>query len=199
MSERFVDVWFDPSCPLTWNTAQWIWNVADVLPITPRWHIMSLAVLNEHREKDPEGDEEGYLWMPVRICAAVEHHHGQTGLADFYAALGRWLHGDGDVGPETFPGALTEAGLPTELAAAAGSNEYDDAVRRSHAEGIGLVGDHVGTPVVATTYRGRQVAWFGPVLTRVPRGDAAAQLFDAVVTVVGTEGFHEIKTRPVVP
>jgi len=194
-----VDVWFDPSCPYTWVTANWLLEVDRVRPIQLRWNIMSLSVLNEDKEIDPEGDTEGYLWLPVRICAAVEREYGQTGLRDFYFALGRRLHQGAEWDPEGIPQALMEAGIPVSIADQAWNTEYDTTIRASHDRGIRLVGTHVGTPIVAVTDQGRQVAWFGPVLSRVPRGEAAGALFDAVATMVATAGFHEIKAGPPLP
>ncbi|MFD0851252.1 disulfide bond formation protein DsbA, partial [Actinomadura adrarensis] len=72
-----ADIWFDPSCPYTWITSRWLVEAARVRPIGIRWHVLSLSVLNEHLDEDPEGDTEGYLWMPVRVCAAVAERHGQ--------------------------------------------------------------------------------------------------------------------------
>ncbi|MFD0555589.1 hypothetical protein FB566_0796 [Stackebrandtia endophytica] len=189
-----VDVWFDPSCPYTWVTANWLLEVERVRPIELRWNIMSLSVLNEDKEIDPEGDTEGYLWLPVRICAAVEQEHGHTGLRDFYFALGRRLHEGAEWDPEAIPQALIEAGLPVSLADQAWNTDYDQRIRASHERGVGLVGTHVGTPIISVTDEARRSAWFGPVLSRVPRGEVAGTLFDAVSTMVAVPGFHEVKT-----
>jgi hypothetical protein len=191
---RIVDVWFDPSCPYTWLTSRWIIEAATVRPLDVRWHMMSLSVLNEGREIDPEGDPDGYLWGPVRVCAAVEHRHGQDALGRFFTAYGTRVHDRGEWGE--FGGALTDAGLPPELADVAWTHEFDDAVRASHTEGITLVGEHVGTPIIATvTEAGERIAVFGPVISQVPLGEAAGRLFDGVVLVGGTPGFHELKGR----
>ena len=83
-----------------------------------------------------------------------------------------------------------------ELAAAAETSDYDEAVRASHAAGIGLVGEHVGTPIVATDDGfGNRVAFFGPVISRIPRGEEAGRLWDGVVLVAAVPGFHELKGR----
>lgn len=192
---RTVGFWFDPSCPYTWITSRWLVEAATVRPLVIRWHVMSLSVLNEGREVDPEGDTEGYLWGPVRVCAAVEQRYGQDGLARFFTAYGVRVHEGGEWCE--FGDALADAGLPTDLADAAGTSEFDGAVRASHAEGIALVGDHVGTPVIATDDEtSGRVAFFGPVISRIPRGEAAGRLWDGAVLVAAAPGFHELKGQP---
>ncbi|ROO61166.1 putative DsbA family dithiol-disulfide isomerase [Micromonospora sp. Llam0] len=192
---RTVDFWFDPSCPYTWVTSRWMVEAATVRPLDIRWHVLSLSVLNEHREVDPEGDTQGYLWGPVRVCVAVEQRYGQSGLERFFTAYGRRVHEGGEWVP--FGEVLADAGLPTELAAAAETAEYDEAVRASHAAGIRLVGEHVGTPIVVTDDgAGNRFAFFGPVISRIPRGEEAGRLWDGVVLVATVSGFHELKGRP---
>jgi hypothetical protein len=196
-----ADFWFDPSCPYTWITSRWLLEVEKVRPVEVRWHVMSLSVLNEGRDDDPEGDPEGYLWVPVRICAAVRQEHGQEALKRFYTALwtreGEGGTQEGDGGAQDRLGdlhaALAAAGLPAGLAEAGTSTAHDDAVRASHAEGIGLIGEHVGTPVIAAGTAGGRVVFFGPVVSRIPTGERAGRLWDGTLLVAGTPGFHELK------
>jgi len=190
-----VDFWFDPSCPYTWVTSRWLVEVTGVRPITVRWHVMSLSVLNEGRDDDPEDDPDGYLWGPVRIFTAARLRHGEEVLGPLYTAYGDLVLTTGDWGATG--AALAEVGLPARLLEAATSTEYDDAVRTSHNSGIALVGRHVGTPVIATTGADdRRVACFGPVISRVPRGEEAGRLWDGTLLVAGVPGFHELKGRP---
>lgn len=197
MDKVIAGVWFDPACPYTWLTSRWVLEVATVRPVTVRWHVMSLSVLNEGRDDDPESDPEGYLWVPVRICAAVAHDHGQEALGRLYTAMwtGSREHGDdwfADLGE-----ALAAAGLPRELAEIGMSDAYDEEVRRSHVEGISLVGDHVGTPVISVTgAESGRVSFFGPVISEVPRGEQAGRLWDGTLLVAQTPGFHELKGVP---
>ncbi|MFY1691391.1 disulfide bond formation protein DsbA [Plantactinospora sp. WMMB782] len=191
-----ADFWFDPSCPYTWTTSRWLLEVAKVRPVEPRWHLMSLSVLNEGRDDDPEGDPEGYLWVPVRICAAARQEHGPAAMARLYTAMWTTARGDGDWLGDLHV-ALATAGLPRELAEAGMSTAYDDAVRASHAEAIGLVGRHVGTPIIAATGAdGARVAFFGPVISRIPTGEQAGRLWDGTLLVAGVPGFHELKGAP---
>ncbi|MDJ1134390.1 disulfide bond formation protein DsbA [Streptomyces iconiensis] len=193
---RIADFWFDPACPYTWITSRWIREVERVRDVEVRWHVMSLSVLNEAREVDPEGDTDGYLWMPVRVCAAVQERHGQRALGDFFTAFGSRVHGHGDWNWETvLPDALAEAGLPRELAQAAGTHTYDAAVRASHARGIGLVGADVGTPVIAVREgeEGERTAFFGPCVSPAPRGEAAGRLWDGTLLMAGVREFYEFR------
>jgi len=194
--ERIADFWFDPSCPYTWITSRWLVEVAKVRPVTVRWHVMSLSVLNEDRDDDPEGDPEGYLWVPVRICAAVQHEYGHSALGRLYTALWSRAHGARDWLAD-LTDALEGAGLPRQLVEVGSSTRYDGMVRASHAEGTSLVGPHVGTPIIAATDEwGERTAFFGPVLSRIPTGEQAARLWDGTLLVAGTPGFHELKGAP---
>ena len=191
-----VDFWFDPLCPWAWMTSRWMLEVEQQRPVKVHWHVMSLAVLNEGRDL-PENYREvmKQAWGPVRVCIAAAQKHGDEVLGALYNALGTRFHNQAlPRTRETIEAALAEAGLPLELADAAESEEYDLALRASHAEGINLVGQDVGTPVIAVPGAdGEQVAFFGPVVTPTPRGEAAARLWDGTLLVASTPGFYEIK------
>jgi 2-hydroxychromene-2-carboxylate isomerase len=191
-----IDMWFDPICPWAWLTSRWLLELEQVRPVEVRFHVMSLSVLNSGRElPDRYRESIDRAWGPVRICIAAEAKYGPAVLRDLYTAFGTRLHpGQQPVGPELFRDVLADTGLDPALAEAAGSTEYDDALRASHEAGMGLVGTDVGTPVIqAPGPDGEPVAFFGPVISRVPRGEAAGRLWDGTLLVAGTPGFFEIK------
>ena len=186
-----ADFWFDPLCPWAWMTSRWMLEVEKVRPVDVRWHVMSLAVLNENRDLSPEYREMlDKAWGAVRVVVAAQQEHGDDVVLPLYTALGTRRHPGGrELDRETIVEALEEVGLPAALADAADSDKYDAELRASHAEGIDLVGQDVGTPVVAVN----GVAFFGPVVTPAPTGEAAARLWDGCVLVAGTPGFYELK------
>ncbi|WP_103500244.1 MULTISPECIES: DsbA family protein [unclassified Streptomyces] len=192
-----ADFWFDPLCPWAWMTSRWMLEVEKVRPVRVRWNVMSLSVLNEGRDDLPEQYREMLRagWGPVRVAVAVDQAHGQEALASYYTAIGTRLHPGGEKDlPAAIAGALADAGLPAALAEAAESEEYDAALRASHSAGIDLVGQDVGTPVIAVPGAdGERVAFFGPVVTPAPKGEAAGKLWDGTLLVAGTPGFYELK------
>jgi protein-disulfide isomerase-like protein with CxxC motif len=197
MSERApVDMWFDPICPWAWMTSRWLLEVERVRDVDVRFHVMSLSVLNAGRDL-PESyrDLMDSAWGPVRICIAAEQKYGPEVLRGLYTALGTRIHPGGqERTPELYAAALAEAGLDRGLVDAATSGEYDEALRASHDAGMRPVGMDVGTPVIhAPGPGGEPVAFFGPVVTPAPKGEAAGRLWDGVLLVAGTPGFYELK------
>jgi 2-hydroxychromene-2-carboxylate isomerase len=191
---KTADFWFDPLCPWAWITSRWMYEVEKVRPVITDWHIMSLAYLNLEQHEDKDFDDK-YLelmkkaWGPVRICAAAAAEKGDEILGPLYTAIGTKFHDQHNREPEALVEALEEVGLDPSLADAAGSSEFDEAIKESHNRGIGLVGMDVGTPII----RFRDKAFFGPVVTPIPRGEAAGSLWDGVLLVTSTDGFFELK------
>jgi 2-hydroxychromene-2-carboxylate isomerase len=186
-----ADFWFDPLCPFAWITSRWIGEVEGVRDIETEWHVMSLAVLNEGRDLEPAYRESmDNAWGPVRVIIAAQQEHGQQAVKALYDAMGSLIHERGENDRSVvITKALAECGLPASLAEAATTDAFDEQLRASHGEGISLVGQDVGTPVVA--FNG--TAFFGPVLTRIPRGEEAGKLWDATTAIASYPHFFELK------
>ncbi|HET8603321.1 MAG TPA: DsbA family protein [Marmoricola sp.] len=186
-----ADFWFDPKCPFAWLTSRWILEVEKVREIEVRWHVMSLAYLNQ--DKDISDDYREALadaWGPVRVLVAAEQAHGNEVLGPLYTAMGTRIHLEKQPADrQLIEESLAEAGLPLELADAMDDPSWDEAVARSHHEGMDQVGDEVGTPTIAIN----GTAFFGPVITRTPRGEEAGRLWDGCVQVASYPLFFELK------
>jgi predicted DsbA family dithiol-disulfide isomerase len=187
-----VDFWFDPLCPWAWLTSRWMLQVEEVRDVKTNWHVMSLGILNAGKEDVTDQYKElmKLAMGPVRVCIAAEQAKGPDVLLPLYTAIGTRIHLEGRrEDPNILTEALEEVGLPTELASAATSTEFDEALSKSHHEGMDPVGYDVGTPVIHVG----GIAFFGPVITPAPKGEAAGKLWDGVLLVAGTEGFFELK------
>jgi hypothetical protein len=191
-----VRFWFDPICPWAWITSRWMLEAEKARPVTASWHVMSVALLHLDDSVAEGGDlaevtEKVTPWMrPARVCSAAEQAAGPDALLPLYTALGTRFHDRQQPrSRETIEEALAEVGLERSLADAADSEEFDPLVRVSHDAAVALVGQGVGTPVIS--FGGFAV--FGPVVSPIPRGEAAGRLWDALELLAGTDGFFELK------
>lgn len=192
-----ADLWFDPICPWTWMTSRWMTEVARVRDVQVRWHVMSLAVLNEGRDVDEDYRRmlDG-AWAPVRVITSARLAHGDDVVGPLFTAIGTRLHVEGRTDQRAvLTEALAEVGLPEALADVDPA-EVDAALRSSHGEAMALVGDDVGSPVLAID----GVGFFGPVISPAPLGEDAGRLWDGLALMATVPGFFELKrTRTVDP
>ena len=192
-TKDIADFWFDPLCPFAWISSRWILEVQKVRDIEVVWHVMSLAYLN--KDKDIPDDYREMLrpaWGPVRVCIAAEQRHGREVLDRLYTAFGTRIHlseEKPELDRDLVVGALADAGLEADLVDAMDDSSLDEAVARSHHEGMDQVGDDVGTPTIAIN----GTAFFGPVLSKTPKGEEAGELWDGCVAVAKFPYFYELK------
>ncbi|MGH8866974.1 MAG: disulfide bond formation protein DsbA [Actinomycetes bacterium] len=192
MPQRTIaDFWFDPVCPWAWITSRWMREVEKVRPVDTRWHVMSLSMLNAGRDLSEDYarrmDEARGV---VRVCTAAAAKYGEEVLGDLYTAQGTLFHVEQrPKDRETLVAALDMAQLPVELADAVDDPSFDEPLERSHHQAMAKVGTDVGTPVISVG----EVAFFGPVVTPAPQGEAAGTLWDGVLAVARTDGFFELK------
>ena len=188
---KTVDLWVDPICPWAWITSRWLLEAAEVRNFEVNFHVMSLSILNDGRDLSEKSVAMlAKAWGPVRVLIAAQERHGNEIVEPLYSAMGTRYHVQGEKElDQMITNALRDAGLEADLAGAASSTEFDKALRVSHHEGMDPVGYDVGTPVIHVG----DVAFFGPVVTPAPKGEAAGKLFDGVMLVASTPGFYEIK------
>lgn len=199
VSTRTVELFVDPACPFAWMTSRWLLQAAQVREITPRFRVMSLAVLNEGRDLDPDyrrGIDDS--WGAARLAVEIARTEGDEAFSRWYTAWGERFHVGDQKGDRraTATAALEDAGLPAALIDAYDRTEGDEveqALRASHAEAIDKVGNDVGTPVISFGEGTEGTAYFGPVVSPAPKGEAAGRLLDGLEALAGVQGFYELK------
>lgn len=189
--KKQAEFWFDPICPWAWMTSRWILEVSKVRDIDVKWNLFNLAYLN--RDKDVPEEYKSKLinsWYCTRVIAAAQNLSGDSVTLPLYTAISSRIHlKKMDVTEELFKESLAEVGLPDSLAKSMTDESFDKQIIESHERGIKLVGNDVGTPIIAID----GIAFFGPVISPAPKGEEAGKLWDGVVGVASYPGFFEIK------
>lgn len=215
MSE--IEFYFDPMCPFAWITSRWVREVIEHGELDVQWRFISLAVLNEEQlDADDAAVARGEeptlprVYRPLTdlgarlldVAAALRDAEGNEAVGDFYTAFGTVLHTEGrsqdlwdGADPEpVFAELIAAAGVSDEIVAASTDPQWAKVVRAESEQAIERTGKDVGTPIITfDVERPVESSMFGPVLSRIPRGDEAVRLFEATAVVARTEGFAELK------
>ncbi len=191
---RTVTLFVDPTCPYAWMTSRWLLNAtAERDEFVPEFRIMSLGVLNEGRDLDPDYMEAmDRAWDPARLMMKLQRDYGQEEFNAFYTAWGERFHVQDrkDDYRAVAAESLEEAGIDADALKIWGSTELDQELRAEQAAVEDMVGDDVGTPVISF---GEGVAYFGPVVSPAPKGEQAGQMLDAMAMMATIPGFYELK------
>ena len=204
-----IDFYFDPVCPFAWMTSKWVRLVQAQRDYSVDWRFISLRLINSSVDYDahfPAGYEAGHSagLRLLRVAARARAEHGRAAIGPLYAALGDRIfdtatgpdpdHSDGGYrGTREFlEPALAEVGLPLELADALDDETFDAELRRETDQALALTGKDVGTPIIQF-HPPEGVAFFGPVISRLPTPEQAGPLWDNVIGLASFPGFAELK------
>ena len=196
-----LEFFWDPGCPWAWITSRWVVNVQAEKPLDVDWRFIALRFVNDERDyavEFPPGYERRHNrgLALLRVAAAARTEIGPHAVLPLYTAYGRRIHVEQDGESFDRPGAveavLGALGYPAELASAAGTTEYDELIRSETDEALDRCGGDIGTPVLSFTPP-HGPSFFGPVISRAPRGQEALELWDAVTTLGANPWFSELK------
>lgn len=207
-----INFYFDPVCPFAWMTSKWVRQVQAQREYTVDWRFISLRLINSNVDYDahfPPEYEAGHTagLRLLRVAARARAEHGREAVSRLYEAFGSHIfetapdpaeqRTEGEVreqrGTREFvEPVLSDAGLPLALADALDDESWDRGIRRETDEALALTGKDVGTPIIHFEPPAG-VAFFGPVISRLPDEDSAAELWDHVVGLARFPGFAELK------
>lgn len=203
-----LNFYFDPVCPFAWMTSKWVRRVVARRDYTVDWRFISLRVVNAHIDYAshfPEGYEAGHTagLRLLRVAAKARVEHGPASVAALYEGYGQRIFDTAYADPADGTGErrgsrefvapiLKAAGLPVELAEALDDTSWDDVIRAETEEALGLTGRDVGTPIIHFQPP-TGVAFFGPVISRLPSAEDSVRLWDHVVALAEFPGFAELK------
>jgi 2-hydroxychromene-2-carboxylate isomerase len=206
VTEYDVHFYFDPVCPFAWMTSKWVRLVAAQRDYSVDWRFISLRILNAHVDYAahfPPEYEAGHTagLRLLRVAARARAEHGRSAIGPLYEAFGtrifdtarlEKLAAADQAARSLVDSALEKTGLAGDLADALDDTALDDVIRAETEEALCLTGRDVGTPILHFKPPGG-TAFFGPVISRLPGDDDAAELWDHVIALAEFPGFAEMK------
>lgn len=185
-----VEFYFDVVCPWCWMTSRWAAEVAEARGFEIDWRPISLSVVNEDNENEDHVELHQQGHRAARVATAISEQHDAAAVGRFYAEMGTRRHPDGRDDFDVMTAeSLEAAGLPAALAEAADDESFDRTVRATTKHALEIAGPDVGVPVISID----GVAFFGPVVTPAPTGEAALRLWDGIHAAASIDGFFELK------
>jgi len=196
-----IEFWVDPACPFCWATARWaVDEVAPHRDLDIQWRPISLL----RKNNPPEGSEyrtvSEHTHKTLRMMESVRTTDGNDGVFKLYWEAASRIHHDKEYMYDPAE-VLAAAGLDEQHLAAYDDESWDDVIAEKMDDGLSLVGNDVGTPIIAKlNSRGERVGYFGPVITKIPPTDDSLKLWDALDAMMDIDGFFELKkTRTEAP
>jgi 2-hydroxychromene-2-carboxylate isomerase len=187
-----VEFWFDPACPFCWMTSRWITALAPERDLQIEWRPISLLFKNNTPPDSPWYEGAKRTRDLLRVVESVRAAGHGDRVAELYTRFGTKIHHEGQLHFEVAP-VLADLGLDASHADALDDEQFDAAIRSSMEDALALVGNDVGTPIIAIHGEAGRAGLFGPVITEMPKGAAAVRLWDGVVAMAETNGFFELK------
>lgn len=195
-----IEFFFDPICPWAWVTSRWIDDLANQQVVEPTWRFISLAVVNSSRDYEAEFPQ-GYTNIHglghnlLRVAAAVRQDSGNDGVARWYREIGTELHTNKNreryIAGESIAPILKRAGLDQELEGAFSDSTYDALITAETNTALERTGRDVGTPIITFGENGPSL--FGPVMSTIPKGQDAIEVYGAYKVLASREDFYEMK------
>ena len=200
-----LDFFFDPVCPWAWITSRWVADVSEQRDYEVDWRFISLWILNENNTQEwysPQYRAGHYLGQQgLRIADAIRvRDDDPSAVGRWYTAVGTALHAEaqreaarGDT-LAWYRGLLTANGFDEAVIDAADDASHDEHIRAYTELTLSRVGKDVGTPIL-TFHPGadNEASFFGPVISKAPRGAEAVELWDAVEKLATMSGMAELK------
>ena len=176
-------------------TARWVVDeVAPVRDLSVEWEPISLLLKNRPQPGTDQHRASARTHGLLRVMESVRTEYGNEGVFRAYWAFATLIHHDGRLF-EFDPGrVLAGCDLDPSHAGALDDRAWDAEIRARMDAGLALVGQDVGTPIIAMSDdAGGRVGIFGPVITRVPPPEESLRLWDMVVDATRTPSFWELK------